>query len=73
MGEQVKPKSLRPRKYFKYLQRAAIHARDLKALNQAVERLNREAEDVLEYQASGEKGTCQERAATQSRRYKANS
>lgn len=42
------------RKYFKDRQRASIHARDLELLNEAADRLNREAEDVLEYQASGE-------------------
>lgn len=42
------------RKYLKDRQRASIHARDLELLNEAADRLNREAEDVLEYQASGE-------------------
>jgi len=42
------------RKYFEDRQRANLHARDLELLNQAAERLNREAEDVSEYQASGE-------------------
>lgn len=42
------------RKYLKDRQRASIHARDVELLNQAADRLNREAEDVLEYQASGE-------------------
>ena len=39
------------RKYLKDRQRASIHARDLELLNEAADRLNREAEDVLEYQA----------------------
>lgn len=42
------------RKYLKDRRRASIHARDVELLNQAADRLNREAEDVLEYQASGE-------------------
>lgn len=42
------------RKYLKDRRRASIHARDVALLNQAADRLNREAEDVLEYQASGE-------------------
>ena len=42
------------RKYLKDRQRASIHARDLELLNRAADRLNREAEGVLEYQASGE-------------------
>lgn len=42
------------RKYLKDRQRASIHARDVELLNEAADRLNREAEDVLEYQASGE-------------------
>lgn len=42
------------RKYLKDRQRASIHARDVELLNQAADRLNREAEDVLEYQASAE-------------------
>jgi len=40
------------RKYFKERRRARIHARDLERLNQAADRLNREAEEVLEFQAS---------------------
>ena len=55
MGKKVKRKSLRPRKYLKDRQRSRIHARDLELLNEAAERLNREAEDVLGYQASGRK------------------
>lgn len=39
------------RKYFRDRQRAKIHARDLEILNQAADRLNLEAADVLEYQA----------------------
>jgi metal-responsive CopG/Arc/MetJ family transcriptional regulator len=42
------------RKYFKDRRQASIHARDLKLLNQAADRLNREADDVLEYQTSTE-------------------
>lgn len=42
------------RKYLKDRQRAKIHARDLEILNQAADRLNQEADDVLEYQASDE-------------------
>jgi len=42
------------RKYLKDRRRASIHVRDLKLLNQAAERLNREAEEVLDYQATGE-------------------
>jgi metal-responsive CopG/Arc/MetJ family transcriptional regulator len=42
------------RKYLRDRRRASIHARDLKLLNQAAERLNREADEVLEYQAPGE-------------------
>ena len=42
------------RKYLKDRQRVSIHARDLEFLNRAADRLNREAEGVLEYQASGE-------------------
>jgi metal-responsive CopG/Arc/MetJ family transcriptional regulator len=42
------------RKYFKDRRQASIHARDLKLLNQAADRLNREADDVLKYQPSTE-------------------
>jgi metal-responsive CopG/Arc/MetJ family transcriptional regulator len=42
------------RKYLQDRRRARIHARDLELLNQAAERLNREADEVLEYQAPGE-------------------
>ena len=42
------------RKYFKDRRQASIHARDLRLLNQAADRLNREADDVLEYQISTE-------------------
>jgi metal-responsive CopG/Arc/MetJ family transcriptional regulator len=42
------------RKYFKDRRQASIHARDLKLLNQAADRLNREADDVREYQTSTE-------------------
>jgi metal-responsive CopG/Arc/MetJ family transcriptional regulator len=40
------------RKYLRDRQRAAAHARDLTRLNRAADRLNLEASDVLEYQAS---------------------
>ena len=39
------------RKYFQDRRRASIQARDLELLNQAADRLNREADEVLEYQA----------------------
>ena len=39
------------RKYFQDRTRTSIHARDLELLNQAADRLNREADEVLEYQA----------------------
>lgn len=39
------------RKYLQDRRRARIHARDLVLLNQAADRLNREAHEVLEYQA----------------------
>jgi metal-responsive CopG/Arc/MetJ family transcriptional regulator len=42
------------RRYLRERARAAIHARDLERINRAADRLNREAEDVLEYQVSGE-------------------
>jgi metal-responsive CopG/Arc/MetJ family transcriptional regulator len=42
------------RRYLRQRAKAALHARDLDRINKAAERLNREAEDVLEYQASGE-------------------
>lgn len=42
------------RKYLQDRRRARIHARDLELLNQAADRLNREADEVLEYQAPGE-------------------
>ena len=42
------------RKYFKDRRQASIHARDLKRLNQAADRLNREADDVLGYQTPTE-------------------
>ncbi len=40
------------RKYVRDRRRAAVHARDLERLNRAAHRLNLEAENVLEYQAS---------------------
>lgn len=42
------------RKYLKDRQRAKVHARDLELLNQAADRLNLEADEVLEYQAPNE-------------------
>ena len=42
------------RKYFKDRRQASIHTRDLKLLNQAADRLNREADHVLGYQTSTE-------------------
>jgi metal-responsive CopG/Arc/MetJ family transcriptional regulator len=42
------------RRYFRERRRAALHARDLARLNSAADRLNSEAEDVLDYQTSGE-------------------
>ena len=42
------------RKYLRDRQRAKIHAKDLNLLNQAADRLNMEAEDVLEYQAQND-------------------
>jgi metal-responsive CopG/Arc/MetJ family transcriptional regulator len=39
------------RKYFQDRRRTSIQARDFELLNQAADRLNREADEVLEYQA----------------------
>lgn len=39
------------RKYMRERKRAALNARDLERINRAADRLNREAADVLEYQA----------------------
>lgn len=39
------------RKYFQDRRRTSIQARDLELLNPAADRLNREADEVLEYQA----------------------
>jgi metal-responsive CopG/Arc/MetJ family transcriptional regulator len=39
------------RRYLREQVRAEAHARDLERINQAAERLNSEAADVLEYQA----------------------
>ena len=39
------------RKYMRERRRAALHARDVERINRAAEQLNREAEDVLGYQA----------------------
>ena len=40
------------RKYLRERARAALHARDLERINRAARRLNREASEVLEYQAT---------------------
>ena len=40
------------RKYLRDHARAAAHARDLRRINRAADRLNREASDVLDYQTS---------------------
>jgi len=42
------------RHFFRERSRRKLHARDLQLINAAAERLNQEANDVLEYQASGE-------------------
>jgi len=42
------------REYFRERNRRKIHARDLKRINAAADRLNREAAEVLEYQATEE-------------------
>jgi metal-responsive CopG/Arc/MetJ family transcriptional regulator len=39
------------RRYLREQARARVHARDLERINQAAERLNAEAADVLDYQA----------------------
>ena len=39
------------RKYMRQRKRAALHTRDLVRINRAAGRLNREAAEVLEYQA----------------------
>ena len=39
------------RRYLRRRARAAMHARDLVRINRAAERLNSEADDVLEYQS----------------------
>jgi len=43
-----------PRKYLRERAKAAAQARDLERINGAADRLNVEAADVLDYQASGE-------------------
>ena len=40
------------RKYLRERERASQHARDLTRINRAARRLNREASEVLEYQAT---------------------
>jgi metal-responsive CopG/Arc/MetJ family transcriptional regulator len=42
------------RRYLRDRAKAAMQARDLKRINSAAERLNREAEEVIDYQAAGE-------------------
>jgi len=42
------------RKYLRDRARAVVHARDLQRINHAADQLNREAAEVLDYQASGE-------------------
>jgi metal-responsive CopG/Arc/MetJ family transcriptional regulator len=42
------------RKYLRERAKAAAQARDLQRINAAADRLNGEAADVLDYQASGE-------------------
>jgi metal-responsive CopG/Arc/MetJ family transcriptional regulator len=42
------------RRFLRERNRAEMHARDLERINQAVEGLNAEAADVLDYQASEE-------------------
>jgi metal-responsive CopG/Arc/MetJ family transcriptional regulator len=42
------------RRYLRERAKAAVQARDLQRINNAAERLNREAAEVLDYQASGE-------------------
>ena len=42
------------RRYLLERERAAVQARDLKRINHAADRLNAEAADVMEYQASVE-------------------
>jgi metal-responsive CopG/Arc/MetJ family transcriptional regulator len=39
------------RRYMRQRKRATLHARDLVRINRAADRLNREAAEVLEYQA----------------------
>jgi metal-responsive CopG/Arc/MetJ family transcriptional regulator len=42
------------RRYLRQRDKAALHARDLQLINNAAERLNHEAAEVLDYQASVE-------------------
>lgn len=42
------------REFLRERARAAVQARDLERINAAAQRLNAEAADVMEYQASGE-------------------
>jgi len=45
------------RRYLRQRQRAAMNARDLELINRSAERLNREAEEVLQYQAADSQST----------------
>jgi metal-responsive CopG/Arc/MetJ family transcriptional regulator len=47
------------RRYLRQRERAAMNARDLELINRAAERLNREAEEVLQYQAADSQSTEQ--------------
>jgi metal-responsive CopG/Arc/MetJ family transcriptional regulator len=47
------------RRYLRQRERAAMNARDLALINRAAERLNREAEEVLKYQAADSQSTEQ--------------
>jgi metal-responsive CopG/Arc/MetJ family transcriptional regulator len=42
------------RRYLRERAKASLQARDLERINEAAERLNLEAAEVLDYQASGE-------------------
>lgn len=45
------------RRYLRQRERAAMNARDLELINRAAETLNREAEEVLLYQAADSQST----------------
>ena len=56
-GEQLSRSALIERilrRYMRQRQRAAIQARDLELLNASADRLNQEADDVMDYQSLGE-------------------